>query len=274
MTAATPSPPPPADAAAHVVAVHGNGGGAERFARAAPLMPDDVALHPITLPGFGGRPADPDVVTLRDHAQALGALAAPVPRPRLLLGHGIGGSLILELLQSEPDVADGIILHAPVGADLDARVVPRLLRERPWLADALRRAIAARPLRPLLARAALTGPVPAEHRDALFEGYRRAASFALMWRLLDPAWFEALRPVARPVALLWGERERVLDVRQVRAFTGLLPGAAVRTVPGWDHFPMLDQPQAWADEVAALARVLVAAHAPADAPSVAGEEPR
>ncbi len=244
---------------AHVVAVHGNGGGAERFARAAPRMPDDVALHPITLPGFGDRPADPAVVTLRDHAEALAALAEDAPRPRVLLGHGIGGSLILELLQVRPAVADAVILHAPVGADLDERRVPRALRRRPWLAEVLRRAIATRALRPLLARAALTAEIPAADRDALFEGYRRAASFALMWQLIGPEWFAALAPTSLPSALLWGERERVLDVRQVRAFTRLLPDAVVRTVPGWDHFPMLDQPDAWAAEVADLARVLVGA---------------
>src|SRR5687768_8164295 len=41
-----------------LVAVHGNGGGAHRFARVAPLMPPDVSMTAVTLPGFAAVPAD------------------------------------------------------------------------------------------------------------------------------------------------------------------------------------------------------------------------
>ena len=78
-----------------------------------------------------------------------------------------------------------------------------------------------------------------------------------MFDLITPAWFRSLRPVDVPAALLWGERERVLTVDQLDDYRALLPHPLVRTVPGWDHFPMIEQPEEYADEIVSLARELI-----------------
>lgn len=65
-----------------------------------------------------------------------------------------------------------------------------------------------------------------------------------MFDLITPAWFRSLRPVDLPVAPLWGERERVLTVDQLQDYHTLCPHATIRTIPGWDHFPMIEQPLA------------------------------
>ena len=54
-----PGDPPSAGRVVTLVAVHGNGGGAHRFARVAPLMPPDVTLVAVTLPGLRRRPGGP-----------------------------------------------------------------------------------------------------------------------------------------------------------------------------------------------------------------------
>ena len=66
-----------------------------------------------------------------------------------------------------------------------------------------------------------------------------------------------LRPIDVPAALLWGEAERLLAVDQVRDYQALLPRSTIRTVPGWGHFPMIERPDQYATEIAALARALV-----------------
>jgi pimeloyl-ACP methyl ester carboxylesterase len=63
--------------------------------------------------------------------------------------------------------------------------------------------------------------------------------------------------VTIPVALLWGERDRILPVRQAEAFRPLLPVAIVSLPGRWGHTPMLDDPSAYASEICALARKLV-----------------
>ena len=46
-----------------------------------------------------------------------GSRMSSLPRgPRVLLGHGIGGAFVLELLQRHRELVEGVILHAPVGA--------------------------------------------------------------------------------------------------------------------------------------------------------------
>jgi pimeloyl-ACP methyl ester carboxylesterase len=249
-------PTSPGQAAITVVAVHGNGGSAHRFARVVPLMPPDVRLVPITLPGFAGRPADRSLRSLGDYAAVLARLVDEQPRPRIVLGHGIGGSIALQLAQVDADLIDGLILHAPVGARLDRRLFPRLMAV-PGARRLGQRIVASHTLRPLLRRVSFSSTVPAAYLDRFFDEYGQCAVFSQMFDLITPTWFRGLRPIMLPAALLWGEAERLLAADQARDFQALLPGALVGRAPGWGHFPMIEQPDQYAGEVAALARALV-----------------
>ena len=254
------SPPgdaPPAGRVVTLVAVHGNGGGAHRFARVSPLMPPDVPLVAVTLPGFAAVPADPALRSLADYAACLADLIAPLPRPRVVLGHGIGGSIALELVQRRADLADGLILHAPVGARLDRRLFPRLMA-LPGARALGRRLFGSRPLRPIVRRLLFSGAVPPDYLDRFFEEYRRCSAFGQMFDLITPTWFRGLRPTALPSVLLWGEAERLLAVEQVDDYRALLPRATIRREPGWGHFPMIERPDEYAAEIAGLARALAA----------------
>jgi pimeloyl-ACP methyl ester carboxylesterase len=78
-----------------------------------------------------------------------------------------------------------------------------------------------------------------------------------MFDLITPAWFNALHPIDLPTALLWGQHERVLRVNQLDDYRALLPHHLIRVIPGWDHFPMIEQPEAYAAEIVKLAQELV-----------------
>jgi pimeloyl-ACP methyl ester carboxylesterase len=241
-----------------LVAVHGNGGGGARFDAMRAHLPAGLRLVAPDLPGFGDRSGiDPERLTMADYAAALEQVLAALPRPRVLLGHGIGGSFVLEWLQRGSSAVDGVILHAPVGAHLDRRWFPRLMRSRlaRWC---VQRGISSRWLRPLVRRRLLRGrDWPRAAVDRFFADYRRCRAFGRMFDLIDAAWFDGLRPVEVPAVLLWGGRERVLDPSHAEAFRALLPGAGVVVEPGWDHFPMIDDPAGYTARVAGLARALV-----------------
>jgi pimeloyl-ACP methyl ester carboxylesterase len=238
-----------------LVAVHGNGGGAHRFSRVAPLMPSDVSLVAVTLPGFAAVPADRSLRSLADFANHLATLIVEQPRPRIVLGHGIGGSIALDLLQRHADLLDGVILHAPVGTRLDRRIFPRVMAI-PGARTLGRYVFASRILRPCFRRLLFSRAVPPDFLDRFFEEYRQCSVFSQMFDLITPAWFRGLRPAELPAALLWGEAERLLAVDQVADYQALLPHATIRRVPGWGHFPMIEQPREYAAEIAALARTL------------------
>jgi len=241
-----------------IIAVHGNGGGGERFTLIGPhleQMDDTVSLHAPTLPGFGGLPLG-RVDDLDALADALATEVRSVEGPRILLGHGIGGSVALHLLGRDPAVADGLILHAPVGTRLDTRWFPRLMRPS-WIRNLVPRVIANPLARPILRRLALRQVDP-DVADRVLAAYGRAEAFGKMFEWLTAEWFDGLPVQADlPAIVLWGQRDGVLDADQRGDYHRLLPRAREVTVPDWGHFPMLDRPEAYARTIAALARELV-----------------
>ena len=240
-----------------VVAVHGNGGGGFRFSLLPELLAPNVALRAVTLPGFGGRPLPSKPFSLTMLTDALADELETIPGRRVLLGHGIGGSIALQLLGDRADLADALILHAPVGAHLDTRLFPKVMA-RPAVRAAVQRIIAAAPTR-LVASRLLFRSAPQGFADRFLAEYGRCAAFGAMFDALTADWFDALEPVGLPAAIVWGERDRVLDVGHVAAFEALLPASRRIVVDGWGHFPMIDEPGAYAATIGTLVRELVEA---------------
>jgi pimeloyl-ACP methyl ester carboxylesterase len=251
----------------HIMALHGNGGGGFRFARLHPFVPQHITLHTPTLPGFADVPRDPNLHTLSDYAAYINTIIDPVPTPRILLGHGIGGSIVLEYLQHYPDSIQGVILHAPVGAQLEQRRFPKLMK-LPGMAELGKQVFASPLFRPLWTRLLFHGDVPEDYLRQFFAEYRHCTAFRQMFDLITAQWFAELEARATPAVLLWGEREKVLRVEQLEAFLQLLPAAKRVTVPEWDHFAMIDAPDAYMSQVASLTDMLLAKH---PVPDVVGQ---
>ena len=238
-----------------LVALHGNGGGGFRFSLVGAHLPDDLQLVAPSLPGFAGGPpmADTSLAALARHVLAL---LAGLPRPLVLLGHGIGGSVALEVLQQDASAVNGVILHAPVGARLDTRLFPRLMR-LPGATSLLRWGISSPLTRPLVRRRLFTpGAVPRATADRFLQAYGECQAFGPMFEVITPAWWAGLTPHDTPSVLLWGKGDGVLGADQVHDYRRLLPRASVELVEDWTHWPMLEQPAGYATAVARLARSL------------------
>lgn len=235
-----------------IVAVHGNGGGASRFAAMAAVLRDRADLVAVTLPGFSTTPRDPSLRTVSDYADHLGRLMeAAGPRP-VVLGHGIGGTFALDLASRRPHLVGGLVLHAPVGAHLDTRLFPRLMSTAA-VRTAVKRLIAARLPRPLWRRLFFPHGAPRHVLDRFFDEYRSCEAFGQMFDIITPEWFESLAPVTTvPTVLLWGADDRVLRSGQTEAIVAKVPHAEMVVREGWDHFPMIEQPEEYADEILAI----------------------
>lgn len=232
----------------HLLALHGNGGGASRFALCHSYFKKlGVELVAHTLPGFEGRPLEGRLdwsLLCNDVREALQAL----PRPRALLGPGIGGSVALQLLQDEPDLVDLLILQSPVGPHLERRRFPRLMKPR-WIRELARRLLAAPGLDLLWSKLLFRRPLSTAVRQRFFREYGRCQAFGDFFDLLTPEWFQALRVIDTPGVLLWGAKERVLSPAHVEALRPLLPNCQLRIEPSFDHFPMLEQPALFCEVV-------------------------
>lgn len=241
-----------------IIAIHGNGGGAFRFDRLHEYMPDDIRLNALTLPGFADKPRDPALKTMRDYAAYMHNIVMQEQHPVILLGTGIGGSMIMEYVQHYPESIDGVILHAPVGTRLDTRRFPWLM-SLPG-ARSFGQWLFSSPLaRPLFKRLLFVDytQIPPDYLNRFFNEYRQAQAFSQMFDIITAEWYNALQPSDVPAALLWGEDERVLDVDHVEDYKALMTNHIVHIVPGWDHFPMIEQPEAYTNEIIELSRKLI-----------------
>jgi pimeloyl-ACP methyl ester carboxylesterase len=102
-----------------------------------------------------------------------------------------------------------------------------------------------------------TRPPSVEMHSAFFEGYARCAALPDLF-----AWFtphvlrdleERLRGMpeaVRDIEVWWGGRDRILTPREL-AWTeeALRLKWPLRIFPGWGHYPMIDEPEAWAQAV-------------------------
>jgi pyruvate,water dikinase len=238
-----------------LVAVHGNGGGGFRFARVEPHVSEQIRFLAVTLPGFGGRPGDPTLHTLPDYAEALWHEIEHLPRPIVVLGHGIGGSIALDMVQRHE--IDALVLHAPVGTRLEQRWFPRLMQPEP-VRSLIKWGISSRVTRPFVGRRFFSRDVPVDYRNEFLDEYGRADSFSQMFDIITPEWWNELEPVDMPALMLWGSDDRVLGVDQVADYQALLPRAWTDVVPGWGHFPMVEGPAEYAAVITDWAERLVA----------------
>jgi pimeloyl-ACP methyl ester carboxylesterase len=61
-----------------------------------------------------------------------------------------------------------------------------------------------------------------------------------------------LRRVTRPTLVLWGASDGIVSPAYGRAYSALIPGARFELIAGAGHYPEIEQPEAFADRVAAF----------------------
>lgn len=242
-----------------VLAIHGNGGGSFRFSLVPPL-PDPVTMEALTLPGFQGRPLPDGTVDLSTFTDAvrdaIDEIRARRPDGRVvLLGHGIGGSIALDVVANDSAAADGLILLSPVGVKLDERWFPKVM-SHPTVRRAAKSIISSRLIQVTAGRMLFSGAPRPFARRFLAE-YGNADAFEVMFDLLNAQWFDSLPKAEIPVALVWGAKDRVLDVSHVAAYEEAIPDTRRLVRDDWGHYPMIEQPEDFARTIADVAVGLV-----------------
>jgi Predicted hydrolases or acyltransferases (alpha/beta hydrolase superfamily) len=241
-----------------IIAIHGNGGGGFRFSRLAEFMPKGVKLVAPTLPGFSNRPSDPFLTDLKSYAASIIETVSNEAAPRILLGHGIGGTILLEFAQKHAELAGGFIFHAPVGSSLKSRFFPNLMKIP--MAPQLGRYLFSEPLlRPIFRSLVFSKKVPGDFCNQFFDEYRACSVFDQMFDIITPEWFASLKPISTPAALLWGARDRAIRITELKYFQPLLINSLTKVVDSWAHFPMIEEPEEYAQQIIKIAEDLIAA---------------
>jgi pimeloyl-ACP methyl ester carboxylesterase len=239
--------------------VHGLGGAAANWLALAPLLLPGRRLLLPELPGHGGSQPPAAAPSLNVYADRLAALLADeAATPAAVVGHSLGGAIVLRLAIRRPDAVSALVLAGAAGissATRNARyalavtgiVKPgrKLAPYRRWIArsNALKRAVfggwgAADPeaLPPELVEAFLSGPP--RHTDTV------SAAKALIRD--DPR--PDLDRVRCPSLVLWGARDHQLPVADAFDYARRL-GGRLRVIADCGHLLIGERPAACADAI-------------------------
>ena len=242
-----------------LILVHGLGGAAANWTELAPLLVPNHRLLVPDLPGHGGSEALPAVSGLEPFADRVAALAARegmLPAP--VVGHSLGGAVVLRLALRHPDAVSAVVLAAAAGLSLGS-IWGRQLQSvfstvRPGRLAARWRGLVSRSL---LLRRFVFGFVsvadPGSLTNEAVEGFLAAQ---LLHTDVDSAW-QALRAddprqeleaVRCPVLVLWGAEDVQLPLDDAFEYARRLR-APLRVIPGCGHLLIGERPDACADAI-------------------------
>lgn len=235
-----------------LILVHGLGGAAANWTELAPLLARRHRLLVPDLPGHGGSEPLPAVSGLEPFAdrvalvaQAEGMLPAPV------VGHSLGGMVVLRLALRRPADVTAIVLAASAGLSIGnvwgRNVLSLFSRVRPGRVAARHRGRVSRsPFLRRLVFGFVSVADPVGLTEDAVEGFLAAQ---LLHTDVDGAW-QALRgddprqelaDIECPVLVLWGADDAQLPLGDAFEYTRRLR-ARLRVIPGCGHLLIGERP--------------------------------
>lgn len=250
------------DAAPPLVLVHGFGGDKDHWTRVARPLRGTVRVIAPDLPGYGDSSApaagdyglDAQVEHLRAFLDHLGLTRVE------LGGSSMGGNIAARFTARYPNRVGSLWLIANSGVDAappsEARRQIEAGGPNPLIATT------AEAYGDLIAWVMAQPPViPERMRQVLAD--RAIAVQALrrhQFGQLYDAGAEPLESLMRglpvPTHLLWGEADRVLHPEGAALLAAVLPQASLTRMPGIGHLPMIEAPQATAEDYLAFRATL------------------
>ena len=241
-----------------LVLVHGLGGAAANWLLLGPLLADERRVLVPELPGHGGSAPLPAAPSLNAFADRIALLIEREVGPAAVVGHSLGGAIVLRAAIRRPDLVRALVLAGAAGISSGTRRARYALhitalvkpgkRIAPYGAvvarsDALKTLVFGRwgvsdpPALPdAMAHGFLSGP--ARHSDTI------SASRALV--LDDPR--ADLERVRCPTLLLWGARDHQLPIDDAFEYARRLR-APLRTIADCGHLIIGERPDACADAI-------------------------
>jgi pimeloyl-ACP methyl ester carboxylesterase len=237
-----------------LILVHGLGGAAANWTELVPLLLGRHRLLVPDLPGHGGSTALPAVAGLEPFADRVALVAereGMLPAP--VVGHSLGGMVVLRMALRQPDDVPALVLTAAAGLSVGNLWGRNLLSVfstvRPGrLAARYRSRVSRSPLLRRLVFGLVSVADPAGLTDEAVEGFLAAqllhTDVGSAWRALqadDPR--EELDAIRCPVLVLWGAEDVQLPLDDAFEYTRRLR-ARLRVIPGCGHLLIGERPEA------------------------------
>ena len=236
-----------------IVMVHGFGGHTYSYRYQLEDLGQDYRCIAIDLKGFGysERPETGDYSLSEQARLVLGAMDRLGIERATLIGHSMGGEVVMRMAEMAPERVDKLILAATVPGK-KVRLAPRIGAMRPLMVP-LARFTAWSSWRRLF-----YDPSKLDI-EAIRAAYTRPArihgSLNTVWQMWDDVRHND-EPIdhsriTMPVLILWAERERILPLpgSSLRWLQKRLPNATTVHIPRTGHMLLEEQPAAATDAI-------------------------
>jgi pimeloyl-ACP methyl ester carboxylesterase len=241
-----------------LVFVHGLSGSWPNWLEQLPTFAAEHRVITLDLPGFGHSPMPRETISISGYARMLDRLLDQLGvDAAAVVGNSMGGFIGAELAISFPQrverlvlvSAAGISTHSPRGS---AQAVPVLRRlERILMASAAWAAsVSDTTMRRARLRDAALGVVvrhpsklPAALAAEQVRGAGKPGFIQALEAIIDYEIRERLGEIACPTLIVWGERDRLINVHDADVFAELIPNSRKVVFEDTGHVSMLERPE-------------------------------
>ncbi|HEX4484406.1 MAG TPA: alpha/beta hydrolase [Solirubrobacteraceae bacterium] len=241
-----------------LVFVHGLSGSWQNWLEQLPLFAAERRVITFDLPGFGYSPMPAQKLSISGYARLLDRLLAQLGvDAAAVIGNSMGGFIGAELAIAFPQRVERLVLVSAAGLSThehpgSKRVLPAMRRaERVLIASgawaATKSDAVARRAR--LRDAALgvvvrrPGRLPAALAAEQIRGAGKPGFLQGLEAVLDYEIRERLGEIACPTLIVWGEKDRLINVHDADVFAELIPNSRKVVFDDTGHMAMLEHPE-------------------------------
>jgi pimeloyl-ACP methyl ester carboxylesterase len=241
-----------------LVFVHGLSGSWPNWLEQLPVFARDHRVVTLDLPGFGYSPMPRGTISISGYARMLDRLLDELEiDAAAVVGNSMGGFIGAELAIAFPQRVERLVLVSAAGLSThnhpgSTRALPALRRlervvmasgawaasksdavtKRARLRDAALGVVVAHPSR--LPAALAAEQVRGAGKPGFIEGLEAVLDYEIRARLGE---------IACPTLIVWGERDRLITVRDADVFAELIPSSRKVVFADTGHVAMLERPE-------------------------------
>lgn len=243
-----------------LVFVHGLSGSWPNWLEQLPAFAAEHRVVTLDLPGFGHSPMPREPISISGYARILDRLLDQLGiDAAAVVGNSMGGFIGAELAIAFPQRVERLVLISAAGISTHAhpgstRAVPVLRRlERVLMASgAWAASMSDTTMRRARLRDAALGVVirhpsklPAALAAEQVRGAGKPGFIGGLEAVLDYEIRERLSEIACPTLIVWGDRDRLINVRDADVFAELIPNSRKVVFGDTGHMSMLERPEAF-----------------------------
>jgi len=251
-----------------LVFVHGLGGSWRNWLENLPAFAGDHRVIAPDLPGFGDSEMPAWPISINGYARCLDGLLEQLEVERaVVVGNSMGGFVGAEMAIEWPERLERLVLVAAAGISIQARRHDRamamlyrletvLAAYTGWVAGRSEHLARRRRLRRQLLGmvAAHPGLLPPALTSEQIRGTGKPGFLPALDALTSYPLRERLEHIACPTLIVWGDRDRLVPLRDADEFEHLIPDARKIVYADTGHVPMLERPERFNADVAAFLR--------------------